>query len=268
MSTTTDPAKELADLCQRLRGLRPDVQGFQVLAAEFGVPSWSAEFYELVFTIVYRIDQLKEIINNLELVDEDIRDQACAHLDVMTQAFSQGGLNSQWSHAVTNFISPEHVNPILFISSEVRRIYAYPKLSDLEKDDLLQEISDLLSWLRDFQIKEQDFIRQALIDGLESFHFRVERISWVGWGYTVESLRAVIGAYLALERGLDPTHAPDGQAVLQKVGAVLKSAFETIGVVKDVSERANWLIEGYKNISAVTLAGKGIVGLLTFAGAG
>lgn len=262
MAGITDPARELSDLCQRLRSLRPNVPGAQVLADEFQVPVWSAEFYELIFTIAKRINGLKTITQNLDDVDEDLRAQAAGHLDTMLRAFSPEGLNNAWAHAMGNFLTPAQIGPIRFLSLEVRHKHAFPQLTEDEQAELLADVDELLSWLRDFQIKDQDFIRQALIDGLESFRFRMARMSWLGWAYTLESLREVIGAYLALERGLDPNEAPDSQAVLQKVGAVLKVAFEKIGVAKDFSEKANWLIEGYKNVSALALAHQGIVGLI------
>lgn len=262
MSNLTDPARELADICNRLRNKDESSPGSQVLASIFEVSGWSVEFYELVFTILKRIDQLKLIVGSLADVDLDIRDQAIVHLDTIARAFSQEGLNNQWKHASTHLISPEHVNPIRMLSSEVRRVHPLPQLTADDLKELVASVDELLGWLREHQINEQDFIRQAIIEGLEGFRFRVERVSWVGWGYTLDSLRNVIGAYLALDRGIDPTQQPDGKAVLLKVEALLKIVFEKVGVVKDTFEKTNWLIEGYKNISAAVIAHKGVVALI------
>jgi len=262
MPTITDPARDLADLCIALRGVNPNIQGFQAIAELFGVAPWSADFYELVFAISKRMNGLQSVISNISELDSDLKSQAVDHLEVIKQAFSQGGLNSTWSHSIQHYISLEHVNPIKMLSPSVRAVQPYPKLNAEEQAELLSVVDELLIWLRDFQIKEQDFIRQVIIDGLEQFRFRVERVSWIGWGYTLESLREVIGAYLALERGLDPHAAPDGGAVLKKVEAGLKFVFDKVGLAKDTTEKVQWLIEGYKNISALAIAGKGVVLLL------
>ena len=266
MPTQTDPAKEIAEICDKIRSPSSNVAGANFLSEHFNVSAWSPEFYEIVFTIAKRISQLQELIGDLQNVDDDIRDQAIEHLSTILKAFSQAGLVNHWSHASTNFISAEHVNPIKMLSSEVRRVQTLPRLSEDEKRELLSEVDDLLLWLHEHQINENDFIRQAIIEGLESFRFRVERVSWVGWGYSLDSLRAVIGAYLALERGIQPTQQPDAQAVLMKVGAALKFVFQKVGVVKDTTEKAGWLIEGYKNISAAVVAGKGAIVLIAAAG--
>lgn len=262
MPTPTDPARELADLCARMRDLRAQRPGADFLAEHFGVPVWSAEFYEIVFTIAKRVSSLKVLVSGLSDVDNDIREQACGHLDTILLAFSQAGLNNHWSHASSNYISAEHVNPIRMLSSEVRRVQPLTQLTGEELGALIASVNELLDWLREHQLKEQDFIRQAIIEGLETFRFRVERISWVGWGYALDSLRDVIGAYLALERGIDATQQPDGQAVLLKTGTALKAVFRIVGVVKDFSDRANWLLEGYKNISAAVVAHSGVVALI------
>lgn len=265
MPTQTDAAKELAHLCDRLRGLRQNKSGSEVLAAEFAVPAWSVDFYELIFTIVKRLETLKVLIRDLGDVDQDIREQAISHLDVIANAFTQVGLNNPWSHASNHFISPEYVNPLRMLSSEVRRVQPLPKLSDEEQAEMVTSVDELLGWLRGIQAGDRDFIRQAMIDGLEQFRFRVERVSWVGWGYTLDSLKAVIGAHLALERGLDPNDQPQSKAVLMKVSGVLKTIFEKVGVVKDAQEKGEWLIEGYKNISALAVGLK-VAGLITFSG--
>jgi hypothetical protein len=123
---------------------------------------------------------------------------------------------------------------------------AYRKLSEDEVAEIESEVSALVEWLNEHQLSEQDFLRQALLDGLCEFLFRVRNLRWLGWGYTLDSLRDVITAYMFLQRGeLSPASAPDAEAMLQHVGATLKSVYAKVGTVKKAAETVNWLLGAY-----------------------
>ncbi len=138
----------------------------------------------------------------------------------------------------------------------IRPHQSYPKLDDAERDDLLAAVDQLLHWLNEHQLAEQDFIRQALIDGLTRFRFRLARIQWIGWGYTLESLREVIGAYFALERGtpIDGS-ATSAQAALKLVRDLVATVYEKTKFAKDVIETGEFMLKAY---GATTLVGNAI----------
>jgi len=125
-----------------------------------------------------------------------------------------------------------------------------------------------LGFLRDHQLERQDFIRQALIEGLEQFIFRLERLRWLGWGYSLEALKDVIGAYFALERGFD-TEGGDQimDATLRKVAGALRSIYSKAGAAKDVVETSDFFLKAY-GAAAIYLntSSGGVSGLLTFGG--
>jgi hypothetical protein len=260
--TLTDPARELAELCHALTGANQQAVGYTALAAMFDVQPWSPDFYQIVFTIGRRIEALRVIVSELSELDDELKGLALAHLDQIAGAFGQGGVSSTWSHAVTNHLSPAHVGPIRMLSPLVSKVQTYPKLDAEERAELLAVVDELLGWLRDHQLKEQDFIRQAIIEGLEGFKFRAERVQWLGWGYTLESLREVIGAYLALERGLDPNKSPDAGALLMKLATGVQAIFKAMGTVKDAADKTQWMLETYKTLSALAVAHKGVTLLL------
>jgi len=141
---------------------------------------------------------------------------------------------------------------------------SYRKLSDAEVDEIFGEVEALRGWLSEHQLAEQDFIRQALLEGLERFLFRLERLSWLGWGYTLESLKEVVAAYMLLERkGIDPSEDPNSAAILQKVDATLKSVYQKVGVVKDVADMGDWLLKLYGAGALIYQSSPAIAGLLT-----
>jgi hypothetical protein len=228
------------------------MRGDQYLAMNFDVPEWSSDFYRIVFNIVDRADLVAKIIETLDL-DQDIQHEAIASLQQIKAAFSHASLANPWSNPGTgcSLLGAEHSRLIKMLSAQVHQKVSYPKLSAEEVSAILDDVAELLSWLREHQINECDFIRQALVDGLEQLHFRLKRIGWLGWGYTVASLRDVIGAYMALERGLPRNgNAPDGEAVLKKVGASLKRIYEKTKGVKDLYETGDFLLKYVHDIDA------------------
>ena len=50
MTTVTDPARELADICMRLTD-GVSTKGDDFLAAKFQVAVWSTEFFQIIFCI-------------------------------------------------------------------------------------------------------------------------------------------------------------------------------------------------------------------------
>lgn len=262
MTTITDPARELADLCDALNH-SSDVNGATVLATTFDVPVWSTEFYQIVFTISGRFDALKALLTKLDM-DEDIRVMAVAHLERMAQTFTPSGLNNTWAHSLKNYISPTNVGPIRMLSPQVRAVLAYPKLDETELQDLVSQVDELRRWLGDLQLSEQDFIRQALLEGLDALSFRLTRVKWLGWGYTVASLKDVIGAYMALERtGADPVMHPDVEAVLKKTLQLVKVVIDKVSVGKAAVESTDFVLRAYGAAALVAQGKQPVMGLLS-----
>ena len=262
MAEVTDPALELADLLDQLN-VSTNERGDDFLAGRFEVEPWSAEFYQIVSSIVSRTATLEAILKSTK-ANPAVVAGATNHLAQVRQAFSRNGLAGVWSNHGQGLVSPAHSSPIRMLSAALPAQFSYPKLTNDERDQLLTAVSQLLDWLRDAQLSEKDFIRESLIEGLEQFSFRLQRLSWFGWGYSIESLRDVILAYLALERGLDPNANPDAGAVLKKVGAVLKKVFKYASAGKDVSETGDWLLTCYRFALVAASGSSGyIAGLLT-----
>lgn len=249
-TSTTDPARELADICQWLHH-KSDAAGFEFLAESFGVNAWSREFHQVVFCILDRADFLKKIVAELDH-DEDYKSEAANHIDEFKLAFTHAGFANAWSQYGLTKVGPLNAQPLKKLSASVRREVSYPKLSDDEISKLLVDVAELESWLMEHQLAENDFIRQALIDGLASFRFRLERLGWLGWGYTTKSLRDVIAAYFALERTVPTaTTSPDAEAMLRKVGGALEQIFLKAKVVKDVVAVGDVMIRAYGALSLV-----------------
>jgi hypothetical protein len=265
MPTVTDPARELADICVIL-GQASDKIGSTYLAEKFQVPEWSTEFYQIVFLFSKRADELIEMLSEIS-VDDDYRREFEEHIRSIKLAFSPNGLTNRWAHATQNYISPANVNSVKALSGLVRPIRSYPKLNDAETEELIGEVDQLLLWLEEHQLSERDFIRQAIIDGLKQFRFRLSRIGWLGWGFAQDSLRDIISAYLALERGsVGAAEAPDAEAILRKTAAWVKGVFQTVGTVKETAGDVAFMVLAFEQVVQISQGKAPLAGLLTFAG--
>lgn len=262
MPTTTDPARELSDLIRNM-SVPANQTLDQGLASLFGVAPWSSEFYQIIFTISSRIDELVTMIDAL-LLDDDHKAEMELGLRTIQKAFGPSGLQNAFSHSLANFLSPATVAPLSALSGLVRPLRAYPKLDDEELAELLSMTDELLGWLNDHQLSEQDFIRQALIEGLTHLRFRLERIRWLGWGYTLQGLRDVISAYFALERGIaqDGTNPP-AEAMMKLVNKFVQGFCKKAGFAKDVMETGDIMLKVYGTVHLLIAGKTTISGLLT-----
>lgn len=265
MPSKTDPARELSDLLRGL-SLSPNRRFDDQLARNFGVEAWSSHFYQIIFTISARIDDLVALTDELPL-DDDHKVETKGNLRVIQQAFGPSGLQNNSSHAIGSYISPTQVGPLTALSGLVRSIRPYPKLDHNEQAELLAMVNELIEWLEGHQLSEQDFIRQALLDGLRQLRFRLERINWLGWGYTLQGLRDVIAAYFALERGFAQDGSnPPAQAMLKLVGEFVRSFFDKAGFAKETIELGQFMLKAYGTVQLLLLGKTTISGLLTYAG--
>lgn len=262
MPTETDPARSFAELCEMLQGAGSSQAGDNALAATFEVEEWSAEFYQILFNILDQADSLINIIKQIQL-DDDYKTDAINHVIAIKNAFGKNALSQEWKWATTNYLNPQNIAPIKMLSPSVRPLFSHPKFDSNETELILLEVDQLIKWLEEHQLADQDFVRQALIEGLSAFRFRLQRLKYMGWGYTIDSLRDVISAYFALERGfasggLNPT----ADAMKKFVFGFIKSFYEKAKLVKDVTELGDWMLKAYA-VATLTANMKGpIIALL------
>lgn len=217
-----------------------------------------------MFCIQDRADYLSEIVETLDL-DDDLKKEALAHIAAIKRGFNQQALASTWAtdSPGPKHLSRENIQAVKMLSSAVRTKVSYPKLNKEEVNEIVEQVRELKGWLVEHQIAEADFIRQALIEGLARFEFRLTRLSWLGWGYAVQSLRDVIGAYMALERFGGVTSDPTAQAMHMKVGGLLQSVYQKVGVGKEAAERAEFLLKLYGAASLLWDRGGDLIKLIS-----
>lgn len=266
MTKTSDPARDFTDLCLRLRSQPVKIAGASFLASEFEVTVWATDFMLILASIHQRIDALRSMIGGTDL-DEDLKRTASDCLEAIRRAFTIDGLTNQWEYSVLNHLTDAHLTPVRMTSGYVRLLNGYEVPDDAELAEIITEIEALIGWLSDINLTDKDFIRESLIEGLQGFLFRISRVGYFGWPDAFESLKAVITAYMALERGMpDPNASPPYEAAAKKVSEFLLKTFERVKFTKEATEVGDWLLRGYGALQAIGHAQPAIAGLLTHAG--
>lgn len=244
----TDPAKELVETLLLLQEHVP-YTGDKFLASKFEVNPWSREFYQILFHLMYRIDEVCRLIDTLEMEEEEIEHTVTTILQIK-DAFGPHALQNAWQNSGIHAVAENRLQALRGVSFLLRRSHSYPKLSEGEINEVRALVAELLGWLREHQLVEKDFIRAALIEGLEDFDFRLNKIRWLGWSYTIESLRAVIGAYLALDHE-DLNTDQNYEAMLKKCTAGLKAIFEKMRTAKDAVDIGQMILAAYGGVALV-----------------
>ncbi len=263
MAQLTDPARELFDLIKSL-ALSNDQRLDNELARHFEVAPWSSEFFQIVFTISSRIDELIALTDELEL-DQDLKADTKAGLRTIQTAFGTNGLHNASHHTIQNYFSDAHVAPLRLLSGLVRPLRSYPKLDELELAEVIELVDQLLVWLNEHQLSEQDFIREALIVGLLTLRFRLARIHWLGWGFALQGLKDVIYAYFALERGFpEPEQNTTAAATLKKLQDFVKQVFEKTSIIKEGFETVDFMLRALGAVQLAITGKQTVAGLITY----
>lgn len=260
MVQQTDPAREFSDFVSSLT-LGADEKFGIGLARMWDVEHCSASYYQIMFFVCQRVDQIRDLIDHTEL-DSDLAQEAKSSLGSIKTAFSSLGLENAWSYVHQQFLTRENIRTVSMLSGMLRSKISFPKLDPDEIDELSQMTKTLISELEDIQLYDSDFIRYAIINGLKSLLFRLERLQWIGWEFTAAGLREVIEAYYALQRGVPGnTQNPQAEAILRHVGAYLKKFYRKTETAKNVVETGDFLLKAYGAVSLVLGSGP-IAGLL------
>jgi hypothetical protein len=260
----TDPAKEIADFCDTLAtsgSTKTDAH----IARSFNVQPWSAEFLLLLNSFVDRTELVVSTIDKID-VDDEHRTEMKEHARALRRLCSLQVLGATWNNSDGGLplVKGPSRAAVGSISAAIRPLVWYPSLEEQERQDVLAQVDIVVGKLEALQLGDRDFIRQALIDGLRQFHFRLERLKWLGWGYTVVGLRDVITAYLALERDFpDSAENTSAAAALKWTGGLLETVWKYTGYAADAKKRYDVVALAF---NTAYIAGPFLAGYLTATG--
>jgi hypothetical protein len=194
MSAVTDPARELAEIAERLTQ-GSSTAGDSFLAEQFAVDPWSTDFVKIIACILERADLVGAIVRDSDEVDIDHKASASSDLAQFKQGFTAAALRVAWNQDGGGLkIMRDHTRSLKYLSPVVRKQVCYPKLSDEEIKDFLILIDSYVTELKKSD-EGPEFVRQAILDGLATFRFQLEHIGWMGSGYALAAFREVMLAF-------------------------------------------------------------------------
>ena len=160
-------------------------------------------------------------------MDEDLKEDAITHLDGFKSAFHGGSLINPWNHAGYGLsLLQKHGQPVQFLSSDVRPVVNFPRLTDVEVNEFLGLIDAYCTELGEAH-ETPEFVRQAILDGLAGLRFQLEYMGWMGAGYTLAAFRHVMMIYESVQRD-QADDAFDAAQVLRGLGGILVRFKETV----------------------------------------
>ena len=98
MPTVTDPASELARLCETL-AVATNLRGEKFLAEQFGVPRNSPEFFRVLACVNQRIDEVVSLVQAVPTLTDDYKQLAVSRVQNIKNAFGIEGLVRQWNES-------------------------------------------------------------------------------------------------------------------------------------------------------------------------
>ncbi|WP_311031219.1 hypothetical protein [Mesorhizobium koreense] len=234
----TDPAKEIAAFCDAL-ATGGSTKGDVHIANAFSVRPWSAEFLLILNAFMDRTELVISTIDRVD-VDDDHRKEMKSHVRALQGLCSLKVLGATWNNSDGGLplVKGASRAAVSSLSPSIRLWVWYPLLEEQERQGVLAQVEMIIGKLEELQLGDRDFIRQALIDGLRQFHFRLARLKWLGWGYTIAGLRSVITAYLALERDFPNANENTSAAAAMKwTQGLFETVWKYTGYAADAKSR-------------------------------
>ncbi|MBW6398796.1 hypothetical protein KPL78_13110 [Roseomonas sp. HJA6] len=149
-------------------------------------------------------------------------------------------------------------------SISLRKAYAYDFLEETEVSELINIIDEFLNLLENRQTDDLDFCRQAMIDGLIEFKFRLEKLKWLDHGYAVESLRNVVAAYFVAKETIRQSPDFDEKSIMREIEMNFIKIFKILKIGKDAVDITRMIITGAVSLYLLTQNAPRIAGYLTY----
>lgn len=183
----TDPATELASLCEKLSAQGSPNSGFHVLAMASGTHPDQTKLFEALSIINRRIDRLLDYFHRSDdnFLTERVKSKCIDTLNSVRLAFNAGHLHHPWDHLRASYLNDDHIFVLQSISSRVRETLPLRRYTEDEREQLVEAITEILQG--DFS-GIPSWAYGALVEGLERILFTLEHLDFFGHEAVVDQL--------------------------------------------------------------------------------
>ncbi|HEY3798369.1 MAG TPA: hypothetical protein VGL58_08445 [Caulobacteraceae bacterium] len=234
MAETTDAARELAALIDRMRAF--DASGGQpghtapnwdVMSRGLGLAAGSPDFIEALSAVRGRIERLREFASGLSdpTVGRDVTQHVLEAIDRFAGVLNPQFMNTEWNHTIKHYLTAGDATTLRMYSPIVVRYRPLRSLTDAERSDALNQISEALADLNEADDLDH-WERQALSHGYRRLQLVLRYFEFFGHEGISQELVSVASATKAVEAKLQPT-----SRTLKRAWAALATAARIVEVV-------------------------------------
>lgn len=246
MATLTDPARELADLAERIKAPSKH-RGEAYLAEMFEADPHDANFSRIITCILERAELVEAIVSQSSM-DSDHQQSVLSELVRFREFFTPMHLTAAWLQNTQGEFAG-CIRALQLLSPLVRTHTSYPRLTSDEVSEFIQLID---TYIGEVQANSDTpaFVRQAITDGLYAFRFQLQEIGWLGSGYALSAFRQVMMTHDLIQHDLQAQQNPDAEAALRGLFSILTRFKKKVDEAKGWSDTAQSMFSAYQLTSA------------------
>lgn len=183
MIETTDPATELSAVFNDLVGFQHKGACRDALAARFGCTPDDGTFFAILNALSCRCDRLADMVSAEQELAER-RDEVLQAIKMMRTLFGTGQLHAPWAGRRDQCLKPQYLATLGMAYLVIRRSHPLRRLSEAERNDLLEQIDDVLQDAR----LDPSLPARIIEDAFLGLKLIVERFTFFGHSALVEKL--------------------------------------------------------------------------------
>lgn len=250
MTNLTNPALELGTIATKLTQ-SVGTSGAKFLAAQFDVPVWSTDFMKIIACILERADLVDAIVQRSDLA-QITKDTARTAIATFKSGFTGNSLTASWNTQGSGMTMMDRSGSIIqMMDGAVKLEVRYPELTPKDAAELIALIDEYAAALNQTD-GTPPFVYHAIIDGLSMLRFRLEKLGWVGSGYTLQAFREVSAIYNTVSHVIHETN-PDAEAMLKGMLNILTVMKAKVNAAKGWTDAAKAVYLTYGAVSGVVV---------------
>ncbi|MDA8869972.1 hypothetical protein N9H93_01105 [Rhizobiaceae bacterium] len=192
----TDPASELAALFSKMSIIEPrhPSHSTQVtLSRHFKIDAASADWYELIGAIAFRIRALRSFVSTVDdrFVKEKMRSETLKSLDHMARFLSPDQMAAKWHIVKADLFTDDHIGRLESFAAIGEKYKPLRKLNDEQRHEILDKIDEAIILLDGDDVNMPEIPAWAsapILEGLRSLHRIISHLEFFGHQFAIDEI--------------------------------------------------------------------------------